>query len=55
MKTNDALNRISLLEEITSNQDTIEAINEAYEGVGMNGPFNSAEEMFAHIDSNNDE
>lgn len=55
MTTNDALNRISLLEEITSNQDTIEAINEAYEGVGMNGPFNSAEEMFANIDKEDDE
>ena len=55
MKTNDTLNRIALLEEITSNQDTIEAINEAYDGKGLNGPFENAEEMFAHIDSKSDE
>lgn len=55
MKTNDTLNRISLLEEITSNQDTIEAINEAYEGTNLVGPFNSVGEMFAHIDHDSNE
>lgn len=51
--TMESLNRIALLEDITSNQETIEAINEAYEGKNMIGPFNSSSELFAHLDKDN--